>query len=69
MSPSSKSYERYPKIMHDTNIAYVVWIENEIRYMPLEELEPPDRELDNTGNEILEQILSQLDYTSKEDDE
>ena len=68
-SPSSKSYERYPKILHDTDIAYLVWIEDEIRYMPLEELEPPSQEKNNEGKEILEQILSQLGYINEEEDE
>lgn len=68
-SPSSKSYERYPEILHDTDIAYLVWMEDEIRYVPLEELEPPLRETNNAGNEILEHILSQLDYINEEEDE
>ncbi len=68
-SPSSKSYERYPHILHDTDIAYLVWIEDEIRYMPLEELDPPPRKSNNEGNEILEQILSQLDYINEVEDE
>lgn len=68
-SPSSKSYERYPHILHDTDIAYLVWMEDEIRYMPLEELDPPPRKSNNEGNEILEQILSQLDYINEVEDE
>lgn len=59
-SPSSKSYERYPKILHDTDVTYLIWLEDEIKYMPLEELKPPIGAFDNTRNEILEQILSQL---------
>ena len=61
-SPSGKSYERYPHILHDTDITYLVWIEDKIRYMTLEKLEQPPRESDDVGNEILEQILSQLGY-------
>ncbi len=68
-SPSSKSYERYPQIMHDTDISYLLWLEDEIKYMPLEELEPPPRESNNAGNEILEQLLSQLGYINDEEDE
>ena len=68
-SPSSKSYERYPKILHDTDVTYLIWVEDEIKYMPLEELKPPIENLDNTKNEILERMLSQLNYTGEAKDE
>lgn len=66
-SPSSKSYERYPKILHDSDMTYMVWIEDEIRYMPLEELEPPRD--NNEGNVVYEQILSHVGYISEKENE
>ena len=47
--PSNKAYERYPEILHDTDKTFFVWLEEGIRYLPLEEIEPPICKVDNTG--------------------
>lgn len=42
--PSSKAYEKYGGITHHTEATYVVWKENnKIKYVLLEEIEPPEK--------------------------
>lgn len=66
-SPSSKAYEKYPKILHDTDITYLVWKEEDIKYMLLDELVPPRNGTDNTGKAILDSLLAQLNYIDDEE--
>lgn len=65
-SPSSKMYERYPEILHNTDVTYFVWLDEDIEYMVLEELQPPPRDFENTGEEVIQHILDQLNHTNEE---
>ena len=67
--PSSKAYEKYPDIMHDTDITYIVWKDDIISYMLLDEVTPPRTGADNIGEGVLEELLSQLKYNNQEKDE
>lgn len=68
-SPSNKAYERYPEILHDTDKTFFVWLEEGIRYLPLEEIEPPICKVDNTGADLKDRLLAQLGYAGEEKDE
>lgn len=35
-SPSSKAYEKYYDIMHDTDVSYLVWIDDDVNYKVLQ---------------------------------
>ena len=63
-SPSNKAYERYPEILHDTDTSYIVWMEeNGLKYMALDDIEPPKREHSSEALKELNIILNQLEYT------
>ena len=69
-SPSHKAYERYPEILHDTDVSYIVWKEeNDYKYMVLDDIEPPKKEYSSDALRELDIILNRFGYTTDEKNE
>ena len=60
--PSSKAYERFPGVLHDSDVTYIVWREGtKFKYVILKEINPPDNRAENTDDveSLLQDMLNQ----------
>ena len=63
-SPSYKAYERFDNgIMHDTDRNFVVWMkEGEYKFMELQSIESPQKEMDKMLSSKFNYLLPKEDF-------